>query len=710
MRPRPPGEPLPALPVPGGPARVVLLPVDPARLHLYWIRDADLEATLGRSDGTAEIVMEREIPGGPWMAIARAAFDWRAPGWFVDLPEEAGGRQGGDRLRARLGMRRGDGFTPLLVSNTVRRARRREGTAPAVFRTLAAPVPSPTSPGVWGVGSGSAGRSDRASVENEQRGTLGYVAFILHAHLPFVRHPERDYFLEEHWLFEAMTETYLPLLDACDHLLEDGVPARLTLSLTPTLAAMLRDPILTGKYAAHLDRMCDLARREVERTRGSREFSPVAGLYHDRLERLRHLFNRVYGRDLVARVARLEEDGVLEVIGCAATHAFLPHLAIEPATVRAQIAVGVAEHRRHLGRLPRGLWLPECAWYEGLDAVLAAAGIRYVFLDTHALRDASDAPRSDVFAPIATAAGVAVFGRDAECAAQVWSSAVGYPGDPDYRDFYRDIGYDLDHAYIGPYLDPSGNRGMTGFKYHRITGRTDDKRPYSRPAALRAVQRHARDFVARRLATARRLRPAMDRPPLTVAMYDAELFGHWWFEGPEWLENVLRRLPRQALRAVTPEDYLAAHPRIQQADPSPSSWGEGGYSRVWLNDSNDWILPPLHDAGRRMTALARRFGDPSPRARRILAQAGRELLLAQASDWPFILKHGTAVDYATRRVRTHLDRFDRLARVLESRLADSRRPGSGGAPEEVAGPDDLESIEAQDNLFPDLDPGVWRTA
>jgi hypothetical protein len=163
MRPRPPGEPLPDLPVPGGPARAVLLPVDPARLHLYWIRDADLEATLGRSEGTAEIVVERESPGGPWMEIARAAFDWRAPGWFVDLPAEAGGRQGGDRLRARLGMRRGDEFTPLLVSNPVRRARPREGTTPAVFRTVAAPVLSPTSPGVWGVGSGTAARSDGAS-------------------------------------------------------------------------------------------------------------------------------------------------------------------------------------------------------------------------------------------------------------------------------------------------------------------------------------------------------------------------------------------------------------------------------------------------------------------------------------------------------------------------------------------------------------------
>jgi 1,4-alpha-glucan branching enzyme len=331
-------------------------------------------------------------------------------------------------------------------------------------------------------------------------------------------------------------------------------------------------------------------------------------------------------------------------------------------------------------------------------------------MESHGVLHAKPRPRFGLHAPVYCPSGVAAFGRDIESSKQVWSANEGYPGDFNYREYYRDVGFDLPIERVREHLPHLGPRYNTGIKYFRITGRTDHKEPYVPAWARERAAEHAGNFLFNRRQQIDYLAGAMDRPPLILAPYDAELFGHWWFEGPEWLENVLRRLPRQGLRAVTPEDYLAAHPRLQQADPSPSSWGEGGYNRVWLNDSNDWILPPLHDAGRRMTALAGRFGDPTPRARRILAQAGRELLLAQASDWPFILKHGTAVDYATRRVRTHLDRFDRLARVLESRLADSRRPGSGGAPEEVAGPDDLESIEAQDNLFPDLDPGVWRTA
>ena len=523
----------------------------------------------------------------------------------------------------------------------------------------------------------------------------GYLTFVLHAHLPFVRHPEREYFLEEQWLFEGITETYLPLLDSLDHLAAENVPVRLTMSVSPTLAAMLRDPVLMGKYERHLGRLCHLAWREVERTRRDPGFSPVAGFYWDRLHRLEHLFTAVYHRDLLGRLAALEDAGVVEVITCAATHGFLPHHRTDPASVRAQVATGVAEHRRHFGRSPRGLWLPECAYFEGLDEVLAASGIEYFFVDTHGIGNAASPPRYGVHAPLLCPAGVAAFGRDAESSTQVWSSEQGYPGDPAYRDFYRDIGYDLDERYVAPYLDPAGQRGMTGFKYHRITGRTDHKEPYRRDAALRTATWHADDFVRNRSSQIDWLARGMDRPPLVVSMYDAELFGHWWFEGPDWLEMVLRRLPAAGIAVISPAQYLEVHPVAQVARPSESSWGERGYHDVWLTGANDWILPPLHDAAARMAALARRFaaaGEPQARA---LRQAGRELLLAQSSDWPFILRNRTTPEYARRRVHQHLDRFARLAAMIESGRIDGQA---------------LAAIETQDDLFPGLDPGLWSGA
>jgi 1,4-alpha-glucan branching enzyme len=706
--------------------------VRPGLLFLYWVLDAPAWRELERHAGPAGLILEASTDGAGYTEIDRRPFDFRAPSWYIAHGVEDG------TLRVRLGMGTGEAFRPLLISAPVRVPRTGPGPLPenwgvpagrgggkggprrAAARGAAATAARfdaarddaapPGAPPAFSPGSGTRftpgprGARTPGASGGPRRGD-GDLCFVLHSHLPFVRHPERAFFLEETWLFEAITETYLPILDMLEHLRDDGVPVRLTLSLTPTLMAMLRDPLLVGRYAGHLGRLGDLAALEVGRTRRDPDFGPVAGFYRDRLERLAWLFEKRHGRDIVGAFARLQDDGVVELITCAATHGLLPILAPVPGSVRAQVAAGVAEHRRQIGRPPRGIWLPECAYFEGLDRVLANEGLEYFFVDAHAIRNATSRPRHDLHAPLLCPSGVAAFGRDEECSAQVWSAEQGYPGDPDYRDFYRDIGFDLDEEYVGPFLDPAGTRHMTGLKYHRITGRHDRKDPYRRDRALRTLDRHAEDFVDNRVAQARRLSGRMQRRPVMVAMYDAELFGHWWFEGVDWLEAVLRRLPERGIRAPTPGDLLDERPRLQVAEPAASSWGEGGYYEVWLRGATDWIYPPLHDAALRLRELAGRVagagagrGAAARRRsveRRALAQAGRELLLAQASDWPFIIKNGTAVAYARRRLEDHLVRFDRLARQLEEGRVDAAY---------------LAALERSDNPFPDLDPRLWSAA
>ncbi len=686
----------PALPSPRGPARATLMLVHPRRLFLYWIKDDALEKSIAAGTGTARLRLETSIAGEPFSEADQCEFDFRSPGWYLPLG------QSDCRVRVSLGMEEGGSFRSLLLSNEVRIPRERPGGEQETWqdvwdlRRSRSPARGGSSPSGKEPWDGTAlplatvGRASAAPVPS----TLGYLAMVLHAHLPFVRHPEREYFLEEHWLFEAITETYLPILDLLGHLSRDHVLARLTMSLTPTLMAMLRDSLLIEKYSRHLDRMCELAGREVARTRREAGFASTAGFYQDRLLRFRSMFHEEYRKDLVSQFARLEEEGVLEIIGCAATHGMLPALAINPEAVKAQVLLGVREHQRQIGRSPRGFWLPECAYFEGLGEVLAEAGIEYFFVDAHAFRAASRRPRLDLHAPILCPSGVAAFSRDQETTVQVWSSKEGYPGDPEYRDFYRDIGFDLPWATVGEFLDPAGTRSMTGFKYHRITDSTDQKEPYRREAALRRVAEHARDFLDNRRRQMEHLASGASRRPLITSMYDAELFGHWWFEGPEWLNAVLRGLGERGLRAVSPGDYLQEFPVSQVSEPSTSSWGEGGYFEVWVNPKNDWTYPPLHDAARRMIALVARFGAASGLAARALAQAGRELLLAQASDWPFILKNETAVGYARARIFQHLDRFRRLEEFLESGRIDAA---------------ELAAMEAQDNLFPEIDVGLWRS-
>jgi 1,4-alpha-glucan branching enzyme len=519
--------------------------------------------------------------------------------------------------------------------------------------------------------------------------TRGYLALILHAHLPFVRHPEHDRFLEEDWLYEAITETYIPLLRVLDGWDRDRVDYRLTMSLSPSLCSMLRDQLLQDRYERHINRLVELAAKEVERTKWDQPLHELAWSYHQQFQETRRYFVEVCHRDLVAAFGRFQETGRLEIITCAATHAFLPMMQDQPGAIRAQILTARDHYRECFGRNPRGIWLPECAYVPGLDAYLREAEIRWFTVDTHGLLFAQPRPVYNIYAPVYTPAGVAAFGRDLESSRQVWSSEEGYPGDFDYRDFYRDIGYDLELDYIRPYIHPDGIRCFTGIKYHKITGPDAHKEIYVRRVALDRAAAHAAHFANCRAGQVDHLFNAMQRPPIVVAPYDAELFGHWWHEGPDFLNFLVRQVARDQLpyRLVTPTEYLRANPANQIATPAASSWGNRGYWEVWLEKSNAWIYPHLHMATERMIELARQHPQPDPLRERALNQAARELMLAQASDWAFIMKTGTSVDYAIKRTKDHLLRFNRLHDQLHSGEIDQ---------------DWLATLESRDNIFPHI--------
>ncbi len=534
-----------------------------------------------------------------------------------------------------------------------------------------------------------------STVRANERRRPGHLCLVLHAHMPFIRHPEHDDFLEEGWLREAILETYIPLLWLFEELLEQGIRYRVTVSLSPTLVAMLNDSLLRARFGIWLERLCELAEREVHRTRNLPELQPTALLYRRRFDRARRDYQDRWRGDLVGAFRGVAAAGGVELITCAATHGYLPLLNQNPATVRAQIFVAVLEHAACFGARPRGLWLPECGYFPGLDATLAEAGIRYSFVETHAIDHALAEIDHGVYAPLATPAGVVFFGRDPESTRQVWSSTEGYPGDADYREYYRDLGFELEPEALGVLAHPMGLRRNVGIKYHRVTGPTEAKQPYVREWALARAAQHAEHFCSNRRRQVAALAEQMQQEPIVIAPYDAELFGHWWFEGPEWLGGVLRKIDESKgeLELSTPSDYLSQFPEHQRAVPASSSWGYKGYNEMWLNGKNDWIYPHLHHAADWMVELAEAHPRAQGLERRALDQAARELLLAQASDWAFIMSQGTVVSYAVRRTKEHLGRFRRLARMLRDRAID-------GAV--------LSEIESIDNLFPSIDYRVYR--
>ena len=391
-------------------------------------------------------------------------------------------------------------------------------------------------------------------------------------------------------------------------------------------------------------------------------------MYRQRLNSAYATFCQHYQNNLIAAFKKFQDTGCLELITCGAIHGYLP-LMLKKEAIYAQVETAVKIHQEHFGRDPKGIWLPECAYTEGLDQILKEFGIKFFFTDTHGVLYASHRPRYGIYAPVVCPSGVAAFARDVESSKQVWSSSEGYPGDPDYREYYRDIGFDMDEEYIWEYLHPDGIRHNTGFKYHRITGNIDltAKEPYVPAGAEDKIKLHAANFMFNREQQIEHLATLMDRPPVIVAPYDAELFGHWWYEGPYWLEMLIRKInqsTKQVITMISPADYLERHPYNQVATPCESSWGNNGYHQVWLNSKNDWIYRHLHEATERMVELAANYPATTGLTRRALNQAARELMLAQASDWAFIMYTGTMVEYAVRRTKGYLNNFLKLDNAL----------------------------------------------
>lgn len=532
----------------------------------------------------------------------------------------------------------------------------------------------------------------------------GSLLFLLHAHLPYVRHPEHEHALEESWLYEALWETYLPLLGMLERLGEEGICPCITLTLSPPLIEMLGDELLKKRFLGFVEDLASLADAEKRRTR-STPFEPLPFLYSAKLRTTRQKYLERYGGDLGAAFRKLQDEGLIEIAATAATHAFLPAFEHYPEAVRRQIALGIQSYQRAFGRRPRGFWLPECGYFQGLDSVLGEAGIGYFFLEAHGLVHGRPCPAFSIYQPIQTPAGVAAFGRDVRASQQVWCASRGYPGDPFYRDFYRDIGFDLPSDDLAAF-PRAGLRSFTGIKYHRVTGPGAEKLPYDRPAAIGRATLHAEHFVQEREAELRRLAP-FGREPVFFTPFDAELFGHWWFEGVEWLEAVLRRCAEQtsSIRIETPARHfertgalMSAGP-LQPVRPAPSSWGKGGYSAVWIGEQSHLLYRRLHGMEEKMERLLRSARSARTTGRkpqsaaparqallgRAVVQALRETLLAQASDWAFLIEHDRASAYAAHRVAAHRERFDLLYAMVSDNAIEERR---------------LEQIEAADPIFP----------
>lgn len=519
---------------------------------------------------------------------------------------------------------------------------------------------------------------------------MGNIQLVLHAHLPFIRHPEHETFFEESWLFQAMSESYTPLLRMLNRLDAQGKKANITISFSPSLTAMMKDELLQQRYVRYLEQAVELGEREMERCASSSEFFPLAQMYHDFYKESLRFFVDDQKADLLSGFDYHQKKGNIEVITTAGTYPFLPFYERYPANIHTHIEAALDSHQSIFNKKSAGIWLPECGYYPGLEKLLREHGLDFFYLEAHGILFADRSPESGTYAAIRTPSGPVAFPRDVAAVNRVWSDIDGYPGEMAYRDFYRDIGHDLDYDYIKPYLHLSDVRSNTGYKYFAITGNTDNKRPYRPQSAQKKVAEHADNYIYTLTERFQRVSQYMDKPPLITAVFSAELFGHRWFEGVDWLEQVILRSQQNGaeVNMLCPSEYLANSAVSQTLQPAFSSWGSKGYGEVWLNGANGWIYRHLHSAIEHMQELVTRFPEVTGLKQRALNQAAREVLLAQTIDWAVIMRSGASAEYAKARIREHIGNFYYIYEAL----------GQGNL-----GTEWLTRIEKKNNIFPKID-------
>ena len=538
---------------------------------------------------------------------------------------------------------------------------------------------------------------------------MGTFVLALHSHLPYCRGAGRWPHGEE-WIHEAVLGTYLPLLVLLHDLRDARVPYRIVIGLTPILIEQLADRDINVRTLDYIDDQVLRAEKDLRRFTDAADQgrAELASFYVGSYTRLREAYRTRFGRDLVGAFADLAKTGHVEILTSAATHGYLPLL--DRPSVEAQLGVGRRSSRRLTGLDPTGIWLPECAYAPGLEKALAAHGITHFFTDAALLpghaRPAGDVRRRrgqselgrwapheerveettesatsdvDLLRPYYVGdSDVVAIARHDRVSSQVWSAVTGYPGDAEYREFHR-------------------KDTVSGLRYWRVTSvqtGLGEKEAYSPHRAADRARDHARHFV-HVVRTALAGRSTDGRDPLLAVTFDSELFGHWWFEGVDWLGLVLRELSGSDIRVATATEYLDREPPKERIALSEGSWGKNNDHSTWLNEGTAWMWDELGRLAQEMEGLRASAPRGDPFRDRAARQAVRELLLAQSSDWPFLVTTGQAADYAAERFRSHVLRFHRAVALAH-----------GGDP--IEDETELRSLEHADNPFPDASLADFR--
>ncbi|GHV57520.1 glycoside hydrolase family protein [Spirochaetia bacterium] len=514
------------------------------------------------------------------------------------------------------------------------------------------------------------------------------ISVVLEAHLPFIRHSDPiTASAGEIWFFQALSETYIPLLQVMDRLDGDHIPFRLGISLSPILCHLLEDELLLQKYLEYTDKLIEFGKNELERTAGDGELQKLVRLYYDRAVERQITFTERYGGNILKIFDHYQRKGKLEILAATATHAFLPFYTSFPEAIQAQVEVGISCYRNHFGKYPQGFALPELGWTAELDNILRSYNFGYTIAETHSLVFGNPPAAKGSFYPVKTPSAFFVMARDhyaeGDISALMQASV--------YRDNHEDVGYELSAELVSPFLGLNAFRHPTGYKYRCI-----EKQLYDPQKAAEAAAEDAHRFLDQRINRLVSASQYMEEPPLCLCALDADMLGRYWYEGHQFLEALFREGSlRNEFRFMNPAEYLYKQDSatFETVIPEYSSCGVNGYAEMWLDASNDWIYRHGIRALDRMIELAERFPDDTGLKERSLNQAAREILLLQSSDWPRMLYKQEYADFARAQIEDALRNFTTIYEALGSNYISTEW---------------LTNLERRHNIFPNINYRVFR--
>ena len=507
---------------------------------------------------------------------------------------------------------------------------------------------------------------------------------VLHGHLPYLSHAD-------HHLHEFTSNTLIPLLQALYRLQDENVPYALTISLSPLLIEQLNDLSASVAFNSFLDEQISISRQDYEFFQHNRlairdqehevndhHLAYLAERHAARFESIKTDFNERFNRDIVGAFRQLQEANLIEMIASPISHAYLPLLKHDSSIAR-QVRMAVSHYQRIFDRRPTGMWLPELGYRPGLETLLADEGIKVFPCESHLLTGGPPVgmaagedrgPNSAVkrrfalaqrqIAPVRNTTTmqpywadknkcIATIARDNRSTMQVWGEAMGYPGDVDYREAQR-------------------RSGSSGLPYWRITGHDigpDDKDDYHPEWGRYKVEQHAEHFAHLIGDMIRGYYAEAGQPGLIAPMFDMQLFGHWWFEGVDWLEQTCRHLANTPqIELNTMSQFVTAHPPTDSVELLEGSWGHGGNHFLVDNPETHWLWQRVQGAEDRIQQIFTKT--LSENQLNIFNQAVRQLLLLQSSNWATMIASGQTDTYMIQQFNVHYERFVQLINTLDA--------------------------------------------